>query len=71
MTRLLFSPDLPLPGEPNDLPLWLRPTPVGGAMGLSLHVTNRASAFVLYRLRLGPLFTHVLRSIRPQAAPAK
>jgi len=47
LPRLLFEPDVEVRLSPSDLPLWLRPNPLGRALLRALTISNRAARYVV------------------------
>ena len=47
MKRVLFAQDAPVPMDPRELPLWLRPGPLGGATLAVLSAANRVARRLL------------------------
>ena len=54
MKRVLFAHDAPVPMDPRELPLWLRPGPVGSAILALLSAVNRAARRALALVPTGP-----------------
>ena len=54
MKRVLFAHDAPVPMDPRELPLWLRPGPVGSAILALLSAVNRAARWALALVPTGP-----------------
>jgi len=47
LPRLLFEPDVEVRLSPSDLPIWLRPNPLGRALLRALTTSNRAARYVV------------------------